>query len=53
VAVAGPDGRRQAVRLEGDHGREANRGAAVRAALRLCTEAAEPVARRAGRVAGR
>jgi PncC family amidohydrolase len=52
VAVAGPDGRRRAVRLEGDHGRESNRGAAVRAALRLCTEAAERAARRAGQVAG-
>jgi PncC family amidohydrolase len=53
VAVAGPDGRRRAVRLEGDHGREANRGAAVREALRLCTEAAERAACRSGRAAGR
>jgi PncC family amidohydrolase len=53
VAVAGPDGRRRAVRLEGDHGREANRGAAVREALRLCTEAAERAARRSGQAAGR
>jgi nicotinamide-nucleotide amidase len=52
VAVAGPDGRRRAVRLEGDHGREANRGAAVRAALGLCTEAARRAARGRGRVAG-
>jgi PncC family amidohydrolase len=40
VAVAGPGGRR-AVRLSADHGREANRGGAVRTALRLCVEAAE------------
>jgi len=51
VAVAGPEGRR-AVRLLGDHGREANRGGAVRAALRLCVEAAERAARSGGRVAG-
>ena len=51
VAVAGPEGRRRAVRLLGDHGREANRGAAVRAALRLCVEAAERAARGAGRAA--
>ena len=51
VAVAGPEGRRRAVRLLGDHGREANRGAAVRAALRLCVEAAERAARSAGRAA--
>jgi PncC family amidohydrolase len=52
VAAAGPDGRRRAVRLEGDHGREANRGAAVRAALGLCTEAAERAGRGRGRAAG-
>ena len=52
VAVAGPEGRRRAVRLLGDHGREANRGGAVRAALRLCVEAAERSARSGGRVAG-
>ena len=52
VAVAGPGGRRGAVRLEGDHGREANRGAAVRAALSLCTEAAQRAARGRGRAAG-
>lgn len=52
VAVAGPSGRRRAVRLEGDHGREANRGAAVRAVLRLCTEAAERAAAGGGRAAG-
>jgi PncC family amidohydrolase len=52
VAVAGPDGRRRAVRLEDDHGREANRGAAVRAALGLCTEAAQRAVRGRGRAAG-
>ncbi|HEY0410741.1 MAG TPA: nicotinamide-nucleotide amidohydrolase family protein [Candidatus Dormibacteraeota bacterium] len=52
VAVAGPAGRRQAVRLEDDHGREANRGAAVRAALGLCTEAAQQAMRGRGRAAG-
>jgi PncC family amidohydrolase len=52
VAVAGPEGRRRAVRLLGDHGREANRGGAVRVALRLCVEAAERAARSGGRVAG-
>lgn len=52
VAVAGPEGRRRAVRLLGDHGREANRGAAVRAALRLCVEAAERATRSRGRAAG-
>ncbi len=52
VAVAGPDGRRRGVRLEGDHGREANRGVAVRAALGLCTEAARRAGRGRGRVAG-
>jgi PncC family amidohydrolase len=48
VAVAGADGRRRAVRLEGDHGREANRGGAVRAALRLCIQSAG----RGGRASG-
>jgi PncC family amidohydrolase len=52
VAVAGPDARRRAVRLLGDHGREANRGGAVRTALRLCTEVAERAALGAGRAAG-
>lgn len=52
VAVAGPEGRRRAVRLLGDHGREANRGGAVRAALRLCVEAAERAAGSGGKVAG-
>jgi nicotinamide-nucleotide amidase len=45
VAAAGPDGERRALRLEGDHGREANREAAVRAALRLCAEIAGRVPR--------
>lgn len=39
VAVAGPGEHRATLRLEGDRGREANRAAAVRAALRLCDEA--------------
>jgi PncC family amidohydrolase len=39
VAAAGP-GQRRALRLEGDHGREPNRAAAVRAALRLGVEVA-------------
>jgi len=39
VAVAGPGDQARVVRLEGDHGREPNRAAAVRQALRLCVEA--------------
>lgn len=52
VAVAGPGGRRRAVRLTGDHGREANRGGAVRAALRLCVEAVRRAETSGGRAAG-
>jgi nicotinamide-nucleotide amidase len=40
VAVAGPGEKVRVVRLEGDRGREVNRAAAVREALRLCTAAA-------------
>jgi PncC family amidohydrolase len=41
VAVAGPGGSVRALRLIDDHGREGNRAAAVRAALRLATEMVE------------
>jgi PncC family amidohydrolase len=53
VAVAGPGGDRRALRLEDDHGREANRAAAVRAALGLCAEAADRVAAGRGRAGTR
>lgn len=41
VAVAGPHGAVRAVRLTDDRGREGNRAAAVRAALRLAVEIVE------------
>ena len=40
VAVAGPQDAIRRIRLDRDRGREANRATAVRAALRLCAEAA-------------
>jgi PncC family amidohydrolase len=45
VAAAGHGDEGRALRLEGDHGREANRAAAVRAVLRLCVEVAERLPR--------